>query len=122
MNEHLDDQPPTAVLQQADLLANQLQGDAVPEVNAAEEVLAAANLNIVAPQFVSPVAEPTTNPDIVAPRSSSAAHDVLDQGSSDAVDVLMEYQLEDNMLIQQHDCEQENTERALTLFVPPITQ
>jgi hypothetical protein len=43
------------------------------------------------------------------------------QGSAAAVDVIMEYQLDDNMLID-HVSEQENSERALTVFVPPISQ
>jgi hypothetical protein len=132
MNEPAHEQPPADVLQQADLLAVQFQGDNVPEVAVQEvnvepdvaandEVVVAANLNIAAPQVVAPVVEDAANTIFAAPQSVSVAPGVAVQESHDAVDVLMEFQLEDDMLIAQ-DSEQENTERALTLFVPPISQ
>jgi 23S rRNA A2030 N6-methylase RlmJ len=38
------------------------------------------------------------------------------------VDVLMEFQPKENMFLQQHDLEPENSERAIILFVPPVSR
>jgi hypothetical protein len=102
------------------LLANQLQGDVGP-VDVAVEVMAAANLNFVAQQDVAPVVAAAANPIFVPPQFVPASPVAVAQGSAAAVDVIMEYQLDDNMLID-HVSEQENSERALTVFVPPISQ
>jgi hypothetical protein len=121
VNELPDDQPPAVILQQADLLANQLQGDVVPAEVVAVEAVAAANLNIAAPQDVAPLIAAAANPNFVPPQFVPASPVAVVQGSPAAVDVIMEYQMEDDMLIDQGS-DQENSERALILFMPPISQ
>ncbi|KAM0851404.1 hypothetical protein ACQ4PT_052427 [Festuca glaucescens] len=104
MNEQPDDVvPPVAVLQQAELLAQQIQL-AVPD-----------DINVLPHQngFVAPV----------APQENFAA--VLEENVAvepATVDVIMEFQPEDGMFLNEQDTISENAERAIALFVPPISQ
>jgi hypothetical protein len=102
MNEQQDDvMPPGPVLQQADQLAQQL-------VAPVEEDLLHVQENFVAP---------------VAPQDFFAAVQegfVAEQPAP--VDVIMEFQPEDDMFINNHELVPQNEERAITLFVPSIAQ
>jgi 23S rRNA A2030 N6-methylase RlmJ len=69
------------------------------------EGFAAALVDLVAPQVQN----------VVAPEEFDAVEIAV-------VDVLMEFQPKENMFLQQHDLEPENSERAIILFVPPVSQ